>query len=130
MAWVALAVALCLHVVDEALTDFLPLYNSLVVTLRETYAWAPLPTFSFSLWLAGLITGVILLLTLSPLVFSGRLILRSVAYFLGVLMTLNALGHIGGSIYLGALAPGVLSSPMLLVAAVALLIATLRVRYW
>ena len=43
-------------------------------------------------------------------------------------MILNALGHIGGSIFLGTLAPGVVSSPILLLAATALLIATYRVR--
>ena len=123
----ALAIALALHVIDEVLTDFLPLYNSLVVSLREAYPWAALPTFSFSLWLSGLTAAIIFLLGLSPLVFSGRLYLRPVAYFLGVLMTLNALGHVVGSVYLGALAPGALSSPILLIAAVALLFATHRV---
>ena len=128
IAWLALAAALALHVIDEALTGFLPLYNSLVTALRETYAWVPLPTFSFSIWLAGLIAGVLVLLALAPLVFAGRLVLRPIAYFLGALMTLNALGHIVASIYLGALAPGVLSSPLLLVAAGALLITTCRMR--
>ena len=127
-AWVALAVTLGLHVVDEALTDFLPLYNDIARTLRESYPWIPLPTFSFSTWLTGLFRGVILLFALSPLVFSGKTCLRPVAYFLGVLMTLNALGHIGGSIYLGALAPGVVSSPLLLISAVALVVTTRRLR--
>jgi hypothetical protein len=57
-----LALAIGLHVTDEALTDFLPLYNSLVESARESYSWVPLPTFSFSVWLAGLILGVLLLL--------------------------------------------------------------------
>ncbi len=126
-AWLALTVALGLHVLDEVLTDFLPLYNSLVLSLRETYPWVPLPTFSFSQWLAGLIAGLVLLLGLSPLVFMGRMYLRPVAYFLGALMTLNALGHIGGSMLLGALAPGTLSSPILLLTATALLLTTSRV---
>ena len=122
----ALAVALGLHVADEAVTDFLPLYNSIVVTWREAYPWIPFPTFSFSVWLTGLIAGVILLLVLSPLIFSGKSYLRPVAYFLGVLMTLNALGHIVGSLYLGVLVPGTLSSPVLLISAVALLVTTRR----
>lgn len=63
---------------------------------------------------------------LAPLAFAGKSILRPVAYFLGVLMTLNALAHIGGSIYLGAVAPGALSSPVLLLAAIALLVTTRR----
>lgn len=128
LAWVALAIALGLHVVDEAITGFLPLYNSTVGTIRDFYPWIPLPIFTFSVWLTGLIAGVLILLLLSPMVFNGNKIFRPISYFLGLLMTLNALAHIGGSLYLDALAPGVLSSPVLLVAAVALLVTTRRVR--
>lgn len=128
IAWVALAIAIALHVTDEAVSGFLPLYNSIAESLRDSYPWVLLPTFSFSIWLTGLIVGVVLLLGLSPLVFAGKRIFQPISYFLGVLMTLNALAHIFGSIYLWALAPGVVSSPVLLLAAIALLIATDRVR--
>lgn len=127
-AWVALSITLGLHVADEATTNFLPLYNSIVATIRESYPWIPLPTFTFSVWLTGLILGVLVLLSLSPMVFAGNPKLRPVSYLLGSLMTLNAMAHIGGSIYLRALAPGALSSPVLLVAAVALLVTTHRVQ--
>jgi hypothetical protein len=126
IAWVALSVALGLHVADEAVTDFLPLYNSIVESIRESYPWILLPTFTFSAWLTGLIVGVLFLLIMSPMVFAGNRVFRPISYFLGVLMTLNALTHIGGSIYLGELAPGVLSSPVLLLAALALLVTTRR----
>ena len=126
IAWVALAVALGLHVADETFTDFLPLYNALVGTIRESQPWFPLPTFTFSTWLTGLIAGVLILLLLSPLVFAGNRVFRPIAYFLGALMTLNALAHLGGSIYLGELAPGALSSPVLLVAALVLIVTTRR----
>lgn len=128
IAWIALAIAIALHVIDEAVTDFLPLYNSIVLSLRDAYSWILLPTFTFSGWVAGLIFGVVLLLALSPMVFAGNRFFRPVSYFLGVLMVFNALGHIVASIYLGTLAPGALSSPVLLLAAVALLIATARAR--
>ncbi len=128
MTWVFLALAIALHVTDEALTGFLPLYNSIVESLRESYPWVPLPTFSFPVWLTGLVIGVLLLLSLSPLVFAGSPYLRPVSYVLGVLMVGNALGHIGASIYWGIMAPGVLSSPILLLAALALLITTDRDR--
>jgi hypothetical protein len=128
MTWVFLALAIALHVTDEALTGFLPLYNSIVESLRESYPWVPLPTFSFAVWLTGLVIGVLLLLSLSPLVFAGSPYLRPVSYVLGVLMVGNALGHIGASIYWGIMAPGVLSSPILLLAALALLITTDRDR--
>ena len=128
MTWVFLALAIALHVTDEALTGFLPLYNSIVESLRESYPWVPLPTFSFPVWLTGLVIGVLVLLGLSPLVFAGSTFLRPVSYVLGLLMTGNALGHISASIYWGIMAPGVLSSPILLLAALALLITTDRDR--
>ncbi len=128
MAWVLLVLAIALHVADEALTGFLPLYNSIVESLRESYPWSPLPTFEFSVWLMGLVIGILVLFGLSPFVFAGSPYLRPVAYVLGVLMTGNGLAHIGASIYWGMLAPGIFSSPILLFAALALLIATDRER--
>ena len=122
IAWIGLVLALALHVTDEALTGFLPLYNSTVESIRNTYPWVPLPTFIFPAWLGGLIIGVLALLALSPLVFGGTPWLRILSYVLGVIMVANALGHIGASFYLGYPAPGVYSSPVLLFSAVALLV--------
>ena len=127
IAWVALSVALGLHVADEAMTDFLPAYNSIVGTIRESQPWILLPTFTFSTWLTGLIVGVLILLLLSPMVFAGNRVFRPISCFLGVLMMLNALAHIGASIYLGELAPGALSSPVLFLAALMLVVTTRRV---
>ena len=41
-AWIALCFALALHVVDEALTGFLSVYNPTVLALRSRYAWFPM----------------------------------------------------------------------------------------
>lgn len=128
IAWVALVIALALHVVDEAAMDFLPFYNSLVMSLRNAYGWIPLPTFSYSVWIIGLAVGLLLLLALSPFFFAGKRYLRPLAFFLGLLMVANALGHIGMSIYLGEAVPGVFSSPVLLVASVVLLVTTYGLR--
>ncbi|MFQ5546789.1 MAG: hypothetical protein ACE5FV_00745 [Woeseia sp.] len=128
IAWLGVAIALALHVTDEALTGFLPLYDSIVLELRESYAFVPLPAFTFSGWLSGLIVAVLILLLLSPLVFAGRKPLRYLSYVLSVIMILNGLGHIGASLYWGILAPGVISSPILLAAAVALLVTTIDAR--
>ena len=48
--------------------------------------------------------------------------MRPVAWFFGGLMVANALAHFGMSIYMGAFAPGVYSSPVVLVAAIALVL--------
>jgi hypothetical protein len=127
-AWVGLALALGLHVTEEALTGFLPVYNQVVQGVRARYPWVPLPTFTFPVWLGGLILGVALLLALTPVVSRGARWIRVVSVILGVVMTGNALGHLGASVYWGRLAPGVYSSPLLLIAAIALLVTASRAR--
>jgi len=127
-SWACLAAALGLHVADEALNGFLPLYNSVVESMRETYAWVPFPTFTFPIWLGGLITLVLVLLALTPLVLRNYRWLRGLSYFLGVIMVANAIGHMAVSIWLREFAPGVYSSPILFVAAIALLITTAQSR--
>ncbi len=129
-AWVALALATALHVADEALTGFLPVYNSTVLALRHEWSWFPAPTFTLGVWLGGLITGIVLWLALSPFAFRGARWIRPIAYFLAVLMILNAAGHTTETIVGHTLntvqfprpAPGFYSSPVLLIAAVYLLI--------
>ena len=68
-AWVALTVSLAAHVVDEALTGFLDVYNPIVRSLRGRFAWFPMPVFTFDVWITGLCALVIVLLALSPLAF-------------------------------------------------------------
>ena len=125
-SWLALVAAFAIHVLDEALTDFLPLYNSIVIGLRESYRFVPFPTFTFSAWLGGLLVALVILAVLAPLAFSGRRYFRFVSYAFSMIMILNGLAHIGASLYWGYLVPGVLSSPLLLVAAAALFVSTLR----
>jgi len=79
MAWVFLTLAISVHVIDEALTGFLPLYNAIVESWRESNQWVPLPTFSFSVWITGLVLVVSALFGLSPFVFRGSAFLRPIA---------------------------------------------------
>jgi hypothetical protein len=127
-AWVVLVAALALHVADEAAHDFLSVYNPTVTALRERAPWLPLPTFEFRVWLFGLVAAVVVLLALSPWLYRGARALRPGAYLFGVLMALNALGHLGGSLVVGQRLPGVYSSPVLLLAALLLLRALARSR--
>ena len=121
LAWVGLCLALALHVADEAMNDFLGFYNPMVESLG-----LPMPTFSFSVWLSGLIVGLVILLALSPFVFQRRAIMAPVSWFLGILMVVNGLGHLVLSGLEGRLIPGSYSSPVLVVAAVFLLVETAR----
>ena len=125
-AWLCLALAIALHVADEAVTGFLPFWNGLVEGLRARHGWVPLPTFRFPVWLGGLVLGVLLLLALTPLVSRGNPWLRVASLALSIVMIGNALGHLGASLYWGRLAPGVYSSPLLLAAAIGLLVTAWR----
>ena len=126
-AWLLHAVALALHVTDEASTDFLSVYNPLALAIRQRLPWLPVPVFSFGVWLAGLAAAIALLLALTPLAQRGARGLVIVALPLSVLMVFNGLGHIGGSFYFGRFMPGVYSSPVLIAAAGWLLISALRI---
>jgi len=123
-AWLALTAAVAVHVTDEALTDFLSVYNP---SVRAVRARLPLPTFTFGVWLAGLIAAIVLLFALAPLAFRGRRPAVWLAYPYVVLMFANGCGHLGGSLYFARWMPGVSSAPLLLVASVLLLLAARRV---
>jgi hypothetical protein len=127
-AWVGLAVALALHVTDEALTGFLPVYNRIVEGIRANYSWVPLPTFTFPVWLTGLVLGIVFLFVFTPAVSRGARWIRVVSLVLSIVMIGNALGHLGASLYWGRVAPGAYSSPVLLLAAIFLLITATRAK--
>jgi len=114
VAWVALCLALAVHVIDEALTDFLSVYNPAVISIRERLPWAPLPTLTFEARLGGLIVAVIVLTSLTVLVLRGARVMIPVSYAFGALMLGNGLLHIAGSLQLGRPMPGVYSAPLLL----------------
>jgi hypothetical protein len=125
-AWLLLVIALAMHVTDEALTGFLEFYNPLVSSLRARWWWFPMPVFTFGVWLGGLIIGVIALLLLTPLLRRDTVWIRVIASLFGIMMFLNGLGHLGGSIYFGRWLPGTTTAPLLLAASAWLLNETWR----
>lgn len=134
VAWIALCLALAIHVLDEALTGFLSVYNPTVLALRERLGFLPMPTFGFREWLAGLTVAVITLLALSPAAFRGAGWIRPVFHALAILMVVNALGHIAGTVAGRTVAsvrfarpmPGFYSSPLLLAASIHALVVLRR----
>jgi hypothetical protein len=120
-AWIFLSLCIALHVLDEAVHNFLSVYNPLVLAIRQRAPFIPFPTFSFELWLSGLIIGVIILFSLASFAFRERRWIVFLSYFLGIVMVINAFSHFAGTIYLGKAMPGVYSSPFLLAAAIYLL---------
>jgi len=125
-AWLALAGALAIHVTDEALTDFLAVYNSTVLVIRARLPWSPLPTFTFRVWVFGLAALVALLFALSPAASRGARWIAVVAVPFSAMMIGNGLLHVGSSIYLWRFMPGVYSSPILITASVLSLIYAIR----
>lgn len=121
-SWVALSLALALHVWDEAANDFLAVYNPTVLTIREKLPFLPLPTFTFKVWLSGLIALVAVLLLLSVFAFRGTRWLRPISYGFAVIMLLNGMLHLTVSVYDGEIMAGAYSSPVLMAAAVWLLV--------
>ncbi len=115
-AWMALTMVLGAHVIDEALTDFLSVYNPLVLSARTRLGWFPMPTFTFATWLTGLAALVAVLLVLSLFAYRGAAPLRVLAYPYGVIMLLNGLGHLTASVYFGRWMPGTTTAPLLLIA--------------
>lgn len=125
-SWLALASALAVHVTDEALTDFLSVYNPAVHSLRARVPWLPLPTFGFGEWIGGLALLVIVVFALAPAAFRGARWLARVAVPFSVLMVANGCGHLAASAYFGRWMPGASSSPLLIAAALAVAITSIR----
>jgi hypothetical protein len=119
-----LCAALALHIVDEALTGFLAVYNPTVLSVRQRWAWFPMPTFEYREWLVGLLAACAILTFLAPFAFRGARRLRPLAWIFAAIMLLNGLGHtlatvLGHtveSVTFSRPAPGFYSSPLLLAA--------------
>jgi hypothetical protein len=124
--WIALTIAFALHVLDEATTGFLTIYNPTVTALRSRLGWFPMPNFEFREWLFGLIAAVAVCFALTPVASSNARWLRPLAWIYALIMFLNAIGHtavtIAGrtvaSVHVLRPAPGFYSSPFLFVGAV------------
>ncbi|OGF67412.1 MAG: hypothetical protein A2Y62_02255 [Candidatus Fischerbacteria bacterium RBG_13_37_8] len=117
LAWFVLVTAVALHVIDEAITGFLPFYNQAVYDIKARLGFFPAPTFSFGMWIEGLIVAILIGYSIIPLVARGGRIIRVVTLVVGIMMVINALGHLLGSLFTKTILPGMWSSPILLFAA-------------
>jgi hypothetical protein len=120
-AWLLFAIALALHVMDEATHDFLSVYNPNARMIRERFH-IPIPVLTFEEFVVGLGAAIIILMLLSPFAYGGQLWLRRLAKPLAIVAGLfNAVLHFAGSLYYHRPMPGVYSSPILLAAGMFLL---------
>ena len=124
--WFALTIALALHVLDEATTGFLDIYNPTVTAMRVRLGWFPMPTFGFREWLVGLIACVACCFALTPLAARNVRWLRPLAWFYALVMFFNGLGHTAvtilghtvASVPVARPAPGFYSSLLLFIGSV------------
>jgi len=132
----ALTVAFALHVLDEATTGFLPVYNATVLAVRSCWPWFPKPTFEFREWLAGLVCAVVLCFALTPVAARGARWLRPLAWRYAVIHFFNAMGHTVATILGHTVpsvtfprpAPGFYSSPLLFIGSVWLMLRLWKTR--
>jgi hypothetical protein len=120
-SWILLTSAFALHVIDEAIFDFLPFYNSVVLKAKEKFSFIPLPNFTFQMWLSGLIAAIILLFLLSKIAFQAKRWILTLSLIYGIIMSLNGILHLLASIYYSKPIGGVYSSPLLIIGSVYLL---------
>jgi hypothetical protein len=125
-AWLLLVGSLALHVIDEALTGFLDFYNPLVLGIRSQIPWFPMPMFTFGIWFAGLVVFVLVLAGLTPVVRRGGTAIWLASWALAIIMVMNGVGHLAGSLYFQRWLPGSTSAPLLLATSVFLMRATWR----
>lgn len=126
LAWFLFVSAVAVHVMDEALTGFLPFWNQLVTNLRKDLSFLPLPTFTFVAWIGGLLSGVLIGYAMIPAVNRDGKFMRWLTLVLGILMLANATGHLLGSLYFGRILPGFWSSPFLLLASLFVIVRSLK----
>ena len=110
-----------MHVIDEAIFNFLPFYNSVVMNAKEKFSFFPFPDFTYQTWLSGLIILLIILYFLSIFAFQLKRWIIFSSLFFSVIMFLNGVLHIVASIYFNRPIGGVYSSPILIIASILLL---------
>jgi hypothetical protein len=128
-AWLFFALTLAIHVADEALHDFLSIYNPNALAIRARFPLIPIPTFTLKSFIITLGTAILFLLCLAPLAFRDSPKLRKIAVPLSIVAGIgNGLLHLLSSLYFSRWMPGSFSSPLLLLSGSFLLSTALQSR--
>lgn len=123
-AWLALSVALVIHVIGEADHDFLAIYNQTAAAFRARIPFLPWPTFGW--WLCGLGVTVLALFAVLPLAFRAGRWMRRAAYVFAGWAALNAIAHFAIALRSNRAPAGTWSAMLLLLAAAMLFVAARR----
>jgi hypothetical protein len=128
--WGALCAAFALHIVDQASTGVLTVFNPTVAILCQRWGWFPVPAFGFKQWLLAMLVACGLLFCLTPVAARGMQGLRPIAWTFALIMFLNSIGHTLFSVLGHTVASvtfprptsGFYSSPFLLIASLWLMV--------
>ena len=134
LGWALLSVAFLTNILEDAFTDFVPMYNATVLTLYGHVDWFPRLDITPRGWLIGAVLLLVLLFALLPFAFGNAKWLRPFAYLIAVLSILLAAGYTaltlrGGttpSVKFPGVAPGFRTAWLLVVAGIYLLISLWR----
>jgi hypothetical protein len=124
--WLALCLALAIHIADEAFNGFLPAYNDAVQAISELFPFVPAPRLTLAVWLGLTVALVAGLTALLPFAYRGAPWMRTATIGVSLIALANVSGHAGGSLMAGHLMPGVYSTPILAVAGLYALIRAWR----
>lgn len=121
-AWIAATIALGLHVIDEAMHDFLAWYNPQALRIRQFFGRLPFPPiFTYWPWFIALSVGVVILAALTPQAFAGNHWVRVLATIMAIEHIGNGLLHLVAGVVTRRAVPGIWSAPLLLATGVWLL---------
>ena len=124
-AWIYLCAHLAAHVIEEAATGFLEVWNPVLAGWSHRTG-VPLPQFTFDTWIGVLIVAVVGLTALTPRIARGAPWAAAASYIFAAIMVANGVHHLLSPLYLGQFLPGQLSSPLLIAAALWLIVQTRR----
>jgi hypothetical protein len=120
-AWLTLSLVLALHVADEVMNGTLAFYRGLSDFVMDYMPFVKLPPFRYEVWLVDLI-GASLLIAMTWLVHRRRGPMRLASYVVATFAAANGMMHILMSMAAQQLLPGVVTSPLILAAALFLLV--------
>ena len=129
-SWLLLCLALLVHCIDEVSTDFLAYFNATVLTLYGHFSWFPRIDMNSRELITFLVVLNAVALALIPFAFRNARFLRPIAYVFACIALANGLahivftivGHTVPSVHFNKFAPGFFTAPLLIAAAIHLLL--------
>ena len=121
-AWLTLSLVLALHVAEEVMNGTLAFYRGLSDFVMDYMPFVKLPPFRYEVWLVDLIGASLLLIAMTWLVHRRRGPMRLASYVVATFAAANGMMHILMSMAAQQLLPGVVTSPLILAAALFLLL--------